>query len=193
VNAFALDDLSLVRTYETGAYPTSVAVTGDERFVAAGRDAFYEPDVYVYPAGGDVPVNVYELGLPGAMDLAPGGLAFDARGAHLFAVMDGFSFGDRAVLHVIDAPLVPTSSTTTTTSTTTSTTTVPVPCGVAAFPACAGECPAGESCTLALVGGTGACTCAPDPACTFSAGACGGNCPAGTTCTQIHVQTCACE
>ena len=193
VNAFALDDFSSVGTYETGPYPNSVAITRDERFVAAGRDAFYEPDVYVYPAGSDVPVNAYELGLPGAMDLAPGGLAFDADGAHLFAVMAGFDSTDHAVLHVIDAPLVPTSSTTTTTTTSTTTTTVLGPCGGAAFPQCAGNCPAGESCTLALVSGVGGCTCAQDPPCGFSGGTCGGNCPAGSTCTQIHVQTCACE
>jgi hypothetical protein len=192
VQGFRLDDFSFAASYATGPYPIAVAVTSDERFVAAGTDAYYDPDVYVYPVGSDAPINVYELGSGSRQDLAPGGLAFDRAAKHLFAVMGGFT-GDTPYLHIIDAPLVPTSSTTTTTSTSTTTTTVPVPCGVAAFPQCGGECPAGESCTLSLVSGVGGCTCAPIPSCGFSTGTCGGNCPPGSACTQIHTQTCACQ
>ncbi len=132
VSAFRLDDLTDAGTYQTGPYPVAVAVTGDERFVAAGVDAPYDPDVYVFPLGGDVPVNVYELGpgSPGAPTLAPGGPAFDPTGPHLFPVRASF-FDDPSALHVITMPLVPT---TTTTTTSTSTTTTPVPCGSALFP-----------------------------------------------------------
>lgn len=195
VTSLALDDLAFGETYDTGPYPTAVAVTRDGRYVAAGRNAHYEPDVYVFPIGSATPVNVFELAhlSPESPDLIERGLAFDAKATRLYAVTGGF-FGGPSVLHVIRDPLVPTTTTTSTSTTSSSTTTStsPYACG-GAFPSCGGSCTAGETCVATVVGGLGLCECAPEPACGDTGGVCGGGCPPGRSCVLIHISTCGCS
>jgi hypothetical protein len=195
LNSLHLADLSGHDTYPTGPYPNAVAVTRDGRYVAAGVNAHYGPDIYVYPVGSPTPLNSFELTplSPQSPDLARHGLAFDRTATRLYAVSQGFT-GDPLVLHVLDMPLVPTTSTSTTSTTTSSTTTStsPFACG-GSFPICGGPCAAGETCGPSLIGGHGICECAPDPACGIQGGVCGGGCPSGRACEPIHTTaTCAC-
>lgn len=86
IRAFALSDLSLVRTYTTGAYGNSVAITTDGAYVAAGRTATYDDrDVYVYDTASLTVARSFLFSAIGD-PLMPGGLAFSADASRLFAV-----------------------------------------------------------------------------------------------------------
>jgi hypothetical protein len=77
-------EFSLSMSYPTGPYPNAVAMTSDGLFVAAGRDASYDPDVYVFDDSSGSVVKSYELGY--GLTLHSGGLAFSADKSELFAV-----------------------------------------------------------------------------------------------------------
>jgi WD40 repeat protein len=95
---FRLSDFSADGDYPTGTYPDAVAIAPDGT-VAAGVDADYDPDVYVFAQGQSTPRHSYELG----EDLLPAGLAWDPSGTVLFALTsDGL--GGPVSLHVIGAP-----------------------------------------------------------------------------------------
>lgn len=88
IQVFALSDLSSATTYPTGPYPNSVAITDDGSYVAGGRKAVYDPDLYIFPAGSSTAQANYEFTLgPGtsAGELYPRGLAFSPDASLLFA------------------------------------------------------------------------------------------------------------
>lgn len=95
---FKLADLSADGTYPTGPYPNAVAIAPDGT-VAAGVDAAYDDDVYVFAQGQGTPERSYELG----QELLPAGLAWDPSGTVLFALtQDGY--GGPISLKVIGSP-----------------------------------------------------------------------------------------
>lgn len=77
----ALSDLSRTGTYDTGAYPTAVALSPDGAWVAGGVSSSATP-VHVFPAGVSTPTRSYSFygGLFG------GGLAFSPNARKVFAV-----------------------------------------------------------------------------------------------------------
>lgn len=82
-------------------YPNAVATSADG-FVAAGVDASYDPDVYVYTTGGTLR-HSYDFGsdtdVGKSNKLAPAGLAFNATGNRLYAVTTDY-LGGAVRLHV---------------------------------------------------------------------------------------------
>lgn len=84
IQEFLAGDLSLAGTYPTGPYPTAVAVTNDGAYVAAGADASYDDDVFVFPVGDTTPIRTWDFGSTGKT-LVAGGLAFSPDAGRLFA------------------------------------------------------------------------------------------------------------
>lgn len=103
VQAFPLADISTPsQTFATGAYPTAVELSRDGTRVAAGADAYYDPDVFVFNADG-TQVTVLELG----QLLVDGGLAWSLNGNRLYAVSATPSWAGPpvpATLHVVRVP-----------------------------------------------------------------------------------------
>ncbi|MGW3244888.1 hypothetical protein [Streptomyces sp. NPDC001070] len=94
-----LSDLSADGTYPSTAYPNSVAIAPDGA-VAAGSNASYDKDVYVYRAHQSSPVNTYDFG---SSTLAGSGLAWAPDGSRLFAVTAD-AYGANPTLHVLSNP-----------------------------------------------------------------------------------------
>ncbi|WP_052443313.1 hypothetical protein [Streptacidiphilus neutrinimicus] len=97
---YKLADLSADGTYPSTAYPNSVAIAPDGT-VAAGSNAAYADDVYVYAPHGTTPLRTYDFGYS-TPTLAADGLAWAPDESRLFAVaVDG---SGNATLHVLLAP-----------------------------------------------------------------------------------------
>ena len=115
IKSFRLSDLQPSGTdYPTGPYPTGVEVTtvgGGQ--IAAGLDAPYDPDVYVFPEDDPTPSYSYDFNTsdPSAA-LWDAGLAFSPDATRLFAVTG--DFGDAVIFNVLTLSA---SSSTTSTST----------------------------------------------------------------------------
>ncbi|MEU4621828.1 hypothetical protein AB0G04_17870 [Actinoplanes sp. NPDC023801] len=82
-------DLDLVRTLPTDGGSTSVDIAADGA-VAAGTMGWYDPDVFVFPAGTSTAVRDYEFGNSGKDSggdlLAENALAWEPGGGRLFAI-----------------------------------------------------------------------------------------------------------
>ncbi|MDQ0600332.1 hypothetical protein QF037_004677 [Streptomyces canus] len=103
---FKTSDLTADGSYASDAYPNSVAIAPDGA-VAAGISGAYEPDVYVYKAGGTTSVREYDFPdtdptVTGADELSDGGLAWAPDGSRLFAVTSNYS--GVYSLRVLEAP-----------------------------------------------------------------------------------------
>ncbi|MFE0649985.1 Ig-like domain repeat protein [Streptomyces sp. NPDC059534] len=98
-------DLTQVGAYASEYHGAAVAVAPDGT-VAAGSDAWYGPDVFVYRPGETKAVRQYDFpntGTTGAGDsLADSALAWEPGGSRLFAVT--MASGGSARLHVLDEP-----------------------------------------------------------------------------------------
>lgn len=87
-------------TYPTGPYPLAVdATSAGGGYVAAGVDATYADDIFVFPSGSTTPVRTFEKTSTGV--LAAGGLAFGPGGVKLFAVTVN---GTTVVFHSLPGP-----------------------------------------------------------------------------------------
>ena len=98
-------DLTEVGTYTSTEHGTSVAIAPDGT-VAAGSDAPYGKDVFVYRPGQTTAVRQYDFPVTGTTSagdgLVNGGLAWEPGGSRLFAVTDNWDSNVR--LHVLDEP-----------------------------------------------------------------------------------------
>ncbi|CCH16101.1 YncE family protein [Micromonospora lupini] len=100
VQAFPFADISTPSaTYPTGAYPNAVEVSRDGTRIAAGADATYDPDVFVFTPDG-TELARFELG----DELSDGALAWAPNGARLYAVAWDWTGVDQATLHVLPIP-----------------------------------------------------------------------------------------
>ncbi|SOE72527.1 hypothetical protein SAMN05446589_4481 [Streptomyces sp. OV198] len=95
-----LSDLSADGTYPSTPYPNSVAIAPDGA-VAAGSNASYDKDVYVYQAHQSSPINTYDFG--SSSTLASSGLAWAPDESRLFAVTADV-YGANPTLHVLSNP-----------------------------------------------------------------------------------------
>ncbi|MFH8935355.1 Ig-like domain repeat protein [Streptomyces griseosporeus] len=99
-------DLVETGTYPSEYHPTAVAVAADGT-VAAGADAPYDDDVYVYRPGAKTAVRTYDFPSTGTSsggdDLPSGALAWEPGGSRLFAVTTNYDNSVR--LHVLSEPL----------------------------------------------------------------------------------------
>ena len=84
VQSFLASDLTLAGTYPTGPYPIAVAMSDDGAYVAAGADASYDEDVFVFPTGDTTPVQSWDFDST-SKGLVAGGLAFSPDTSRLFA------------------------------------------------------------------------------------------------------------
>lgn len=100
VRKLELPDLSGAASYPTGAYPVAVAVSADGAHVAGGRDASYDPDVYVFRIGSLTPLRSWDFG---TMTLYRGGLAFSPDGSRLF-VASRVNIDGGLVFRVLGSP-----------------------------------------------------------------------------------------
>lgn len=92
-------DLSAEGAFPSDSYPNSVAVTADGRYVAAGIDGSYDPDVYVYDTQSGVPgtfLRNFDFGT--GRNLHPSALAWGANG-WLYAVAS--TYNGPATLHIL--------------------------------------------------------------------------------------------
>ena len=94
--------LTEVHHYPTTAYPNAAAVRSDG-LVAAGCDAAYDNDVFVFEPGGSTPIATYDFGhLPDqetwAHTLADGGLAWS--GDRIYAITKQLSEPDNLTLRI---------------------------------------------------------------------------------------------
>ncbi|MCI4064339.1 hypothetical protein MRQ36_17735 [Micromonospora sp. R77] len=102
VQAFPFADITTPSaTYATGAYPNAVEVSRDGTRIAAGADASYDPDVFVFAPDGTEQAR-YELG----GTLVPGALAWQPNAARLYAVTSDWTGATPATLHVLTVPAV---------------------------------------------------------------------------------------
>ncbi|GID28852.1 hypothetical protein [Paractinoplanes brasiliensis] len=102
--SFSMADLTTAgRMYETGPYPNAIELTRDGTRLAAGRNAAYDPDIYVHDVDGAA-VAQFELG--GQYDiLQPGGLSWSPNGRRLYAIAaDNSTYETPAELHVLPIP-----------------------------------------------------------------------------------------
>jgi len=107
--------------YPTGPYPTSVAVTGDGKFVAGGVNPSSANDLFVYPAASTTPVRTWNIGTSNtANPLTAGSLAFSPDASRLFAVTQDAATG-HLVFNVLDQPTIPLKPSTTSLTTSTKT------------------------------------------------------------------------
>jgi len=108
---YKTSDLSSDGVYGTNnPYPTAVAVAPTGH-VAAGVNGVYDPDVYVYTAGGQLR-RVYEVDCCNASHqrIFPGGLAMTEDATRLFAASDDGYLGQKAYLHIRQDPTLSTST-----------------------------------------------------------------------------------
>ncbi|MFD3723733.1 Ig-like domain repeat protein [Streptomyces sp. NPDC058671] len=99
-------DMAELPSYASEYHGVAVAVAPDGT-VAAGSDAPYNPDVFVYRPGETKAVRQYDFPGTGTSSggdgLAHGALAWEPGGSRLFAVTSASS-GDSVRLHVLDTP-----------------------------------------------------------------------------------------
>jgi hypothetical protein len=100
--ALRTSDLTLAHEYPTTAYPNAAAIRSDG-LVAAGSNAAYDTDVFVFEPGGSTPTATYEFGhLPNdvtwAHTLVDGGLAWS--GDRIYAVTHILSEPDNVTLRI---------------------------------------------------------------------------------------------
>lgn len=98
-DAWSAQKLEPVGSYPSGAYPDAGAWSADGGAFAAGVDDPYEPDVFVYRAGGSAPVRTVDFG-PGEV-LLPRGLAVSRDGSRVWAVT---SAGTDVLVRSLDVP-----------------------------------------------------------------------------------------
>ncbi|MFF9427575.1 Ig-like domain repeat protein [Streptomyces sp. NPDC014746] len=98
-------DLTEAGAYASEFHGAAVAVAPDGT-VAAGSDAWYAPDVFVYRPGETKAVRQYDFpgtgSSSGGDSLAPSALAWEPGGSRLFAVTT--ASGGSTRLHVLDQP-----------------------------------------------------------------------------------------
>ncbi|MEU8216034.1 hypothetical protein AB0C47_09730 [Micromonospora taraxaci] len=100
VQAFPFADItSPTATYATGPYPRAVEVSRTGAQIAAGADAAYDPDVFLFSVDG-TELARYELGA----ELSAGGLAWSPNGARVYAVTSDWTGARPATLHVLPVP-----------------------------------------------------------------------------------------
>ncbi|SCE69840.1 YncE family protein [Micromonospora chokoriensis] len=100
VQAFPFADITTPSaTYRTGAYPNAVEISRDGTRIAAGADATYDPDVFVFSPDG-TELARFELG----DELSSGALAWSPNGARLYAVAYDWTGANQATLHVLPVP-----------------------------------------------------------------------------------------
>ncbi|MET7822094.1 hypothetical protein [Micromonospora zamorensis] len=100
VQAFPFADISTPSaTYATGPYPRAVELSRTGTRIAAGADAAYNPDVFVFAADGSEQAR-FELG----DELSPGGLAWSPNEARVYAVTSDWTGARPATLHVLPVP-----------------------------------------------------------------------------------------
>jgi len=103
--ALALPGLTADGVYPTQPYPNSVAVSPDGSLIAGGTMSYYDPDVWLFPAGNSTVRTKWDFGSTNDT-LYPHGLAFSADGSRLYAVSQGAS-GTGVILHVLAAVTLP--------------------------------------------------------------------------------------
>lgn len=103
--ALALPGLTADGVYPTQPYPNSVAVSPDGSLIAGGTMSYYDPDVWLFPAGNSTVTTKWDFGSTNDT-LYPHGLAFSADGSRLYAVSQGAS-GTGVILHVLAAVTLP--------------------------------------------------------------------------------------
>ncbi|MEU7917574.1 hypothetical protein ACGFIP_25390 [Micromonospora zamorensis] len=100
VQAFPFAEIaSPSATYATGPYPRAVELSRTGTRIAAGADAAYNPDVFVFAADGTEQAR-FELG----DELSPGGLAWSPNEARVYAVTSDWTGARPATLHVLPVP-----------------------------------------------------------------------------------------
>jgi hypothetical protein len=104
---FRASDMTVVGTYPTTAYPNAVAIRPDG-MVAAGSNAPYNTDAFVFEPGGSTPIRTYEFGaLPNdvtwAHTLVDGGLAWHEN--RLYALTHNLSEPDVLTLRIRESSL----------------------------------------------------------------------------------------
>ncbi|MFF0466628.1 hypothetical protein ACFYPX_04175 [Micromonospora zamorensis] len=100
VQAFPFADISTPSaTYATGPYPRAVELSRTGTRIAAGADAAYNPDVFVFAADGTEQAR-FELG----DELSPGGLAWSPNETRVYAVTSDWTGARPATLHVLPVP-----------------------------------------------------------------------------------------
>jgi YVTN family beta-propeller protein len=87
---YRTDDLSQQGSYASTNYPAAVAFDAHGDVAAGTAHNPSSPDIYVYHAGGDTPLNTYNLGAS-SVNLEPRGLVWAADGSQLFAVLQDTS------------------------------------------------------------------------------------------------------
>jgi hypothetical protein len=100
--ALRTSDLTLAHTYPTTAYPNAAAIRSDG-LVAAGSNAAYDTDVFVFQPDGSTPIATFEFGhLPNeytwAHTLMDGGLAWS--GNRIYAITQVGSEPDNVTLRI---------------------------------------------------------------------------------------------
>jgi Carboxypeptidase regulatory-like domain len=103
---YSTADLSQQGSYASTDNPVAVAINGAGQVALGSRASSPAPDLYVYNAGGDAPLNSYNLETSGG-DLAARGLAWSADAAQLFAVLGNSSDGSYALQVIDGSALVP--------------------------------------------------------------------------------------
>jgi hypothetical protein len=121
VQSLYTSDLTLAGTYPTGPYPVAATVSDDGAWVAAGADASYDKDIFVFPAGSTTPVRSWDFAST-SNTLASGGLAFSPDAGRLFATSTNGTTG-QLDFRVYTNPTVPLLATTTSLTSTASTVT----------------------------------------------------------------------
>ncbi|WP_157552448.1 YncE family protein [Micromonospora sp. NRRL B-16802] len=101
VQAFPFADITTPSaTYPTGPYPNAVELSRDGTKVAAGADASYDPDVFVFRPDG-TELARFELGND---ELSPGALAWSPNGARVYAASYDWTGARPVALHVLPVP-----------------------------------------------------------------------------------------
>lgn len=88
LQSFTTESLALRAGYAVGAYPNAVAVSNDTNAIAAGVDAYYDDDVFIYRNGQFSASRTYDFASLGTQPplLAPAGLAWGPGAKWLYAV-----------------------------------------------------------------------------------------------------------
>jgi WD40 repeat protein len=123
VQSFSASDLSLAATYPLAdGGPNSVAITEDGAFIAASAGyAWYDPDIFVFPAGDTTPVRRWDFNSTTKV-MVDRGLAFSPNGSKLFAVSTNDATG-KLEFRVYSRPTLALLATTTSLSVSSSTVT----------------------------------------------------------------------
>ena len=113
---FATSDLSQVGEYATTSYPNAVAIRSDGQ-VATGIAGYYDPDIWIFPAGATSPTQKVDYGVVGnpgdSRELQTRGLAYGAT--NVYAVT-GDVYGDVLTLRSVSLGPTPSMSVTTSAS-----------------------------------------------------------------------------